>query len=122
MVRILGILGGILLGWYAHEMDQETIFIAGIVLTGILTAMNLKIALRQFLASPYTSSDQALMDAIRYSPGDRLLENIQGTIEESRAARSGHVLPRTIIRYLVLCFIVNAATIAVVAYLTYLIT
>jgi hypothetical protein len=114
MVRILGILSGIIVGWYARDVGIDIVYWA-LIWAVVLTIGNLVIALREWKKDP----SGVLMEALSTSnPSEREL-----LTQQAYAARiHGWPFIQTIWRYNRVCFLLNAATIGVVAFVTYMIT
>lgn len=113
MVRILGILSGIIFGWYARDVGIDIVYWA-FAWALVLTIANLVLALREWKKNP----SGVLMEALLTSDPSEW----QKMTQESHDARTrGWPSIHTIWRYNGVCFSLNAATIGVVAALTYLI-
>jgi hypothetical protein len=116
MVRVLGILSGILMGWYAREVGTPIVDWA-IGWAAALTLANLGLALREWRTRPVRVVDEAITAAI-LSPDPSELPQVLESVRETQ--RLGRPSFSTIWRYLRVSFLLNAATIGAFAILTYL--
>jgi hypothetical protein len=117
MVRLIGIIGGIIAGWYASQVGNLIVLLA-LALASVLTAANLFFALKEWKTRPVAVIDEAIKKAI-VSPDPSELPGVLKDIKE--AHRLGGPSLKIIWRYIWVCFLLNVATIGVAAILTYFI-
>jgi|CXWL01.1.fsa_nt_gi hypothetical protein len=106
MVRLLGILCGIYIAMQWTRVDMNMI-VAALAASGLLTLLNLYLALREFRSAPASASMRAFHESLSNSNSGDLLGNLQSVVEETRAVREGRPLVRTLVRYLAVCFPMN---------------
>lgn len=115
MVRLAGIAGGILVGFIMQEEGRDVGLLAAMILVVALTFANLGLALREAKRPGHLirSIDEAFLT------GD--VSEVSRVVKEARAAAQGRPLPRTIWRYVLVCLLLNSATVVLVAAITYLV-
>ena len=114
MVRLLGIICGVVLGWrYATGRDHT--FAIGIVAALVLSLGHLMIALREWKARPGRVQREAIEKAFA-SPDPGEVEQVLADLDEMRTA--GRPTARIICRYLVVAALLNALTLSVAGGIT----
>ena len=114
VIRLLGILCGLLLGWrYAHGGSVLTL---GVIAAVILTSGNLLLALREWKTRPghvkVEAIEQALTSANPIGELDRTLSDFDDM------DKAGGPTARIVVRYVGICASLNALTLLVVSAIT----